>query len=90
MVRSEAIMPHIMEEWEMAKYTLQAGRCIVKDGIPLATLGGVGHYDPCELDDLARTIVALLQGKYIATEYDKDGNLTSYHSNLSAGSGGKA
>jgi hypothetical protein len=72
----------------MTKWTLQAGRCIVKDGTPLATLGGVGHYDPCELDELARRIVSLLQATSI--NYDADGNLISYRSTLPAGGGGKA
>lgn len=41
-------------------YTLDAGRCIVKNGTPLCTLHGVGEYDPTTLDALARRIVALL------------------------------
>jgi hypothetical protein len=39
------------------KYTLLAGRCIVRWGTPLATLHGVGDYNPVELDTLARDIV---------------------------------
>lgn len=41
-------------------YTLDAGRCIVKDGIAIATIHGVGQYDPCEIDALAREIISLL------------------------------
>jgi hypothetical protein len=43
------------------QYSLDAGRCIVIDGRPVATLHGVGSYDPCEVDALARKIVSLLQ-----------------------------
>jgi hypothetical protein len=45
------------------QWSLDAGRCIVKDGKPLATLHGVNNYDPCELDALARWIVSALQLK---------------------------
>lgn len=41
----------------MTTYTLDAGRCFVRDGTPLATLSGVAKYDPCEVDKLARDIV---------------------------------
>ena len=44
----------------MSKYTLHAGRCIVRDGVPLATLHGVHPYDPCDLDVFARQIVTAL------------------------------
>ena len=39
-------------------YTLAAGRCIVKDGVPFATLHGVGQYSPTDLDAFARDVVA--------------------------------
>jgi hypothetical protein len=41
-------------------FTLEAGRSIVKNGTPLFTMHGSGNYDPCELDALAKTIVASL------------------------------
>lgn len=41
----------------MKIYTLEAGRCIVRDGVPIATIHGVRNYDPCELDQLARDII---------------------------------
>jgi len=41
-------------------YRLEAGRCITKNGTPLATLHGVDKYNPTELDALARVIVVLL------------------------------
>jgi hypothetical protein len=41
-------------------YKLESGRCIVKSGIPLATIHGVGNYVPTEIDKLARDIVAAL------------------------------
>lgn len=44
-------------------YALEAGRCITKNGTPLATLHGVGNYDPSELDTLARVIVNKLNGE---------------------------
>ena len=44
----------------MSTYTLDAGRCIVRDGTPIATIHGVGNYDPGEIDALARTMVRLL------------------------------
>lgn len=50
------------------KYTLNAGRLIEKDGAGLATLHGVGQYDPCEVDDLARTIVAKLNTQHYSDE----------------------
>lgn len=55
-------------------YTLDSGRCIVKNGTPLATLHGVGQYDPCELDTLAHVIVNKLnEGAFDTTSaYPKD------------------
>ena len=42
-------------------YTLQAGRLIVRDGVPLATLHGArAGYDPVEVDELVVQIVKLL------------------------------
>jgi hypothetical protein len=43
-------------------YTLEPGRCIVRDGTPLAVLHGVGNYVPIEVDRLAHVIVDLLNG----------------------------
>lgn len=47
----------------MPRFTLAAGRCIVRDGVPFATIHGVSHgrpYDPTELDNFAREVVAVL------------------------------
>lgn len=58
------------------RYTLQAGRTIARDGRPLVRLdrvpipegeaeggcSGMFHADPTEADDLARRVVALLNG----------------------------
>jgi len=44
----------------MGRYTLDAGRLIVRDGVPFATLHGVRPYDPVELDAFAREVVAVL------------------------------
>lgn len=41
-------------------YTLTAGRCINRDGIELASIRGIGRYDPTEVDALARDTVRLL------------------------------
>lgn len=49
-------------------YTLDAGRCIVKDGTPFFTLHGVGNYDPCELDTMAKAIVASLNRMEMAAK----------------------
>lgn len=38
-------------------YTLDAGRCIVRAGVPFCTLHGVGQYSPTELDAFARQVV---------------------------------
>lgn len=45
------------------KYTLEAGRLIVRDGVPLATLHGVRPHEPRELDELAREVVARLNAQ---------------------------
>ena len=42
------------------RYSLEAGRCILRDGKMLATLHGVQPYDPVEVDELAAEIVRLL------------------------------
>ena len=50
--RKHGVTPH---------YTLQAGRLIVRDGVPLATLHGAkAGYDPVEVDELVVQIVKLL------------------------------
>lgn len=41
------------------QFTLDAGRCIVRDGVPFASIHGVWQYDPCEVDKLARQVAAL-------------------------------
>ena len=41
-------------------YRLDAGRLIVRDGVPFATLHGVRPYEPVELDAFAREVVATL------------------------------
>lgn len=41
-------------------WTLQAGRCICRNGKPLFTIRGVGQYNPVELDALTHEIVQLL------------------------------
>lgn len=44
----------------MSKYTLDAGRCIVRDGVAFATIHGIHPYSPTELDQFARRVVACL------------------------------
>lgn len=43
----------------MAKYDLQAGRCITKDGVPFVTIHGCGQYNPTEVDEFARFIAGV-------------------------------
>lgn len=49
-------------------YTLDAGRTIVKDGVPLACISGLGIYDPCEVDELARTAVRAVNAHEVLVE----------------------
>lgn len=47
-------------------YTLEAGRCIVRDGVPIATVSRVGSdskghaLTPAEVDEFARRVVTAL------------------------------
>ncbi len=49
-------------------YTLEPGRCIVRDGKPLCTLHGVADYEPAELDDFATEVVSLLNTAQLFVE----------------------
>lgn len=55
------------------KYTLEAGRCICRDGKPFVTIHGVGDYQPVDADKFARDVVAAMNGTRIWVRiYDVD------------------
>jgi hypothetical protein len=63
------------EKTKRPNYTLEAGRCIVRDGVPIATISGTtldgrsfpatlySIGPPAALDDFARLIVSALNKK---------------------------
>jgi hypothetical protein len=63
----------LQQEAAPPRYTLDAGRCIVRDGVPLVTLHKVGSdaagyaLTPTEADEFARLVVDALNA------YDRQG-----------------
>jgi len=53
-----------------ARYTVNAGRCIERDGKAFATIHGCGEYSPVELDQFADQVAAALNAQAAAASFD--------------------